>query len=138
MIFKNLTVLALNGRRIFDTWYRTRWLLENGVVDLRPLIIQELDLEDIDEAMRILEAGEACKVILRPWGGAGMFPGAWRASAGTRTPTSRDRTCTAERILVKKYVILRSQAAKNLGWGPLSRSRASRSPTTPDSSRCSK
>ncbi len=71
MIFKNLTVLALNGRRIFDTWYRTRWLLENGVVDLRPLIIQELDLEDIDEAMRILEAGEACKVILRPRGGGG-------------------------------------------------------------------
>jgi len=66
MIFKNLTVLALNGRRIFDTWYRTRWLLENGVVDLRPLITQELDLEDIDEAMRILDAGEACKIILRP------------------------------------------------------------------------
>ena len=66
MIFKNLTVLALNGRRIFDTWYRTRWLLENGVVDLRPLITRELDLEDIDEAMRLLEAGAACKIILRP------------------------------------------------------------------------
>jgi threonine 3-dehydrogenase len=35
MIFKNLTVRALNGRRIFDTWYKTRWLLEHGVVDLR-------------------------------------------------------------------------------------------------------
>lgn len=66
MIFKNLTVLALNGRRIFDTWYKTRWLLENGVVDLRPLITKEMGLEDIDEAMENLAAGQACKIILRP------------------------------------------------------------------------
>jgi len=66
MIFKNLTVLALNGRRIFDTWYRTRWLLENKVVDLRPLITREMRLEDIDEALNTLAAGQACKIVLRP------------------------------------------------------------------------
>ena len=66
MIFKNLTVLALNGRRIFDTWYRTRWLLESGVVDLRPLVTREMRFEDIDEAMGLLAAGQACKIILRP------------------------------------------------------------------------
>ena len=66
MIFKNLTVLAVNGRRIFDTWYRTRWLLESGVVDLRPLITRQLGLEDINEAMDLLAAGQACKIILRP------------------------------------------------------------------------
>ena len=70
MIFKNLTVLALNGRRIFDTWYRTRWLLESGVVDLRPLITREIGFEDIEEAMNMLEGGEACKLILRPPGAA--------------------------------------------------------------------
>jgi threonine 3-dehydrogenase len=66
MIFKNLTVLALHGRRIFDTWYRTRWLLESGVVDLRPLITRQLGLEDIHQAMELLASGEACKIILRP------------------------------------------------------------------------
>ena len=66
MIFKNLTVLALNGRRIFDTWYKTRWMLEGGVVDLRPLISREMGLESIEEAMNLLAAGEACKIILRP------------------------------------------------------------------------
>ncbi len=66
MIFKNLTVLALNGRRIFDTWYRTRWLLENEVVDLRPLITKEMGLEEIDEALNTLAAGQACKIVLRP------------------------------------------------------------------------
>ena len=66
MIFKNLTVLALNGRRIFDTWYRTRWMLESGVVDLRPLITHEMSFERIEEAMALLAAGDACKIILRP------------------------------------------------------------------------
>ena len=66
MIFKNLTVLALNGRRIFDTWYRTRWMLESGVVDLRPLITHEMGFERIEEAMGLLAGGDACKIILRP------------------------------------------------------------------------
>ena len=35
LIFKNLHVTAVNGREVFATWYRTRWLLEHGVVDLQ-------------------------------------------------------------------------------------------------------
>ena len=66
MIFKNLTVLALNGRRIFDTWYKTRWLLESGVVDLRPLIPEEITFDQINDAMETLASGEACKIIIRP------------------------------------------------------------------------
>jgi threonine 3-dehydrogenase len=66
MIFKNLTVLALNGRRIFDTWYKTRWLLEQGVVDLRPLVTKTITLEEIGEAMELLNRGEACKIVLLP------------------------------------------------------------------------
>ncbi len=66
MIFKNLNVLALNGRRIFDTWYKTRWLLESGVVDLRPLISKEIAFDDINDSMATLAAGQACKIIIRP------------------------------------------------------------------------
>ena len=69
LIFKNLTVFAVNGREVFATWYRTRWLLEHGVVDLRPLVTHELPLSDFALALRALEAGEACKVVLYPGGG---------------------------------------------------------------------
>ena len=68
LIFKNLTVTAVNGREIWETWYTTRWLLEHGVVDLRPLITAELPLERFDEAFALLETGEACKIVLRPNG----------------------------------------------------------------------
>ncbi len=66
MIFKNLTVRALNGRRIFDTWYKTRWLLESGVVDLRPLISKTIGFDDINDAMTMLSKGDACKLVLLP------------------------------------------------------------------------
>jgi threonine 3-dehydrogenase len=68
LIFKNLTVTAVNGREIWETWYTTRWLLEHGVVDLRPLITAELPLERYEEAFALLESGEACKIVLRPNG----------------------------------------------------------------------
>jgi threonine 3-dehydrogenase len=70
LIFKNLSVLALNGRKIFETWYRTRWLLESGVVDVRPLITKELPLEEFETAFALLAAGEACKIVLYPGGRA--------------------------------------------------------------------
>ena len=66
LIFKNLEVHAVSGRKIFETWYRTRWLLESGVVDLRPLITHELPLAEFESAFRVLEAGEACKIVLYP------------------------------------------------------------------------
>jgi threonine 3-dehydrogenase len=70
LIFKNLTVSAVNGREIWETWYTTRWLLEHGVVDLRPLITAELPLERFEEGFALLETGEACKIVLRPNGAA--------------------------------------------------------------------
>jgi threonine 3-dehydrogenase len=68
LIFKNLEVRAISGRRVFATWYKARWLLESGVVDLRPLITHEYELGDFALAFDQLEAGEACKVVLYPGG----------------------------------------------------------------------
>jgi threonine 3-dehydrogenase len=66
MIFKNLTVSAINGRQIWATWFKTRWLLEHGVVDLRPLVTHEHSLAEFELAFDELDAGEACKIVLRP------------------------------------------------------------------------
>jgi threonine 3-dehydrogenase len=68
LIFKNLTVSAVNGREIWETWYTTRWLLEHGVVDLAPLITARMPLERYEEAFALLDSGEACKIVLQPNG----------------------------------------------------------------------
>ncbi len=66
LIFKNLDVSAVSGRRVWDTWYRTRWLLEHGVVDLRALVTAQLPLAGFEQAFELLASGEACKIVLRP------------------------------------------------------------------------
>ena len=66
LIFKNVRVTAVNGREVFATWYRTRWLLEHGVVDLRPLITHRLPLSEFEQAFEQLASGEACKIVLEP------------------------------------------------------------------------
>ncbi len=70
LIFKNLTVSAISGREIFATWYRSRWLLEHGVVDLRPLVTEQLPLDEFERAFALLDSGEACKIVLHPGEGA--------------------------------------------------------------------
>ncbi len=74
LIFKNLNVSAVNGREVFATWYRTRWLLEHGVIDLRPLITHQLPLEEFEQAFALLDAGQACKIVLSPSGAAASPP----------------------------------------------------------------
>ena len=66
LIFKNVRVIAVNGREVFATWYRTRWLLEHGVVDLRPLITHRFALDDFEAAFEELASGRACKIVLDP------------------------------------------------------------------------
>jgi threonine 3-dehydrogenase len=66
LIFKNLDVSAVSGRQVWDTWYRTRWLLEHGVVDLRPLVTAECALDGFERAFEQLASGDACKIVLHP------------------------------------------------------------------------
>src|SRR4029450_3872767 len=68
LIFKNLDVLALNGRRIFATWYRTRWLLESGAVGLQPLVTHRDSLENFGLLFERLEAAAPCKIAVFPGG----------------------------------------------------------------------
>ena len=72
LIFKNLHVTAVNGREVFATWYRTRWLLEHGVVDLRPLVTHRYPLTEFEVAFAELESGNACKIVLHPGGEPAM------------------------------------------------------------------
>jgi threonine 3-dehydrogenase len=92
LIFKNLTVTAVNGRQVFGTWYRTRWLLEHGVVDLRPLITHRYPLTEFESALEELDAGEACKVVLFPAEAAeprAAVPREKRAQAGNVVELAR-------------------------------------------------
>lgn len=66
VILRGITVYGVAGRRLFDTWYRTRALLESGLVDLGSLVTHHFPLESYQEAFEVVASGESGKVVLLP------------------------------------------------------------------------
>ena len=66
IIFKGATVLGINGRKMFETWFQMEALLAANRLDLEPVITHRLRLNQFAEAMKLLQSGEAIKVVLKP------------------------------------------------------------------------
>ncbi len=64
VIFKGATVHGINGRKMYETWFQAEALLREGRIDLSPVITHRLPLARFDEAMKLLESGEASKILL--------------------------------------------------------------------------
>jgi threonine 3-dehydrogenase len=67
VIFKGVRVYGITGRRMFETWYRTRALLDEGF-DPSPIISHRLPLDRFAEAFDLVASGHAAKVVLLPGG----------------------------------------------------------------------
>ncbi len=68
VVFKGLTIQGISGRRMFETWYRTRALLASGVVDLSPLITHRFALSQFRAAFELVASGQCGKVVMFPQG----------------------------------------------------------------------
>lgn len=64
IIFKGCTVLGINGRKMFETWYQMEELLLSGRLELEDIITHRFRLEDYQEAFRTMISGEGIKVVL--------------------------------------------------------------------------
>jgi threonine 3-dehydrogenase len=64
VIFKGATVHGINGRKMYETWFQAEALIRDRGVDLAPVITHRLPLAQFDEAMKLLESGEASKILL--------------------------------------------------------------------------
>lgn len=64
IIFKGITIKGINGRKMFDTWYRMDGLLQTGKIDLAPVITHHFPMEEIEKGLLLMEEGKAGKVIL--------------------------------------------------------------------------
>jgi threonine 3-dehydrogenase len=65
IIFKAIRVYGITGRLLWETWYRTTALLEEGL-DVTPIITHRLPLTRYAEAFDLVAAGHAGKIVLLP------------------------------------------------------------------------
>ena len=71
VIFKGVTIRGIIGRRMYETWYQMHNLLSSGRLDIHPAITHVMPMEKFEDAIALLGAGEAGKVVLVPWGEEG-------------------------------------------------------------------
>ena len=57
VIFKGAIVQGINGRRVFDTWYKMQSPLKSGARKLDPLITDRVALADFDKGIQRLLSG---------------------------------------------------------------------------------
>ncbi len=75
IVFKGATLKGIVGRKIPESWFQTRGLLEGGV-DMSPVITDSMPLSEFERAFRLLEEGRTGKIV--------MYPNE-RATGGTET-----------------------------------------------------
>ena len=64
IIFKGATVLGINGRLMYETWYQVENFLLSGKVSLDSIITHVMPLPEFETGFKLMQAGEAIKVVL--------------------------------------------------------------------------
>jgi threonine 3-dehydrogenase len=64
IIFKGATVLGINGRKMFQTWYQMEELLLSGRLELDDIITHEVPLEKFEKGFETMISGEGIKVVM--------------------------------------------------------------------------
>lgn len=66
VVFGGFRVNGINGRKMFDTWYKAASFLRSGKVPLERLVTHRFKLKDIEKGFEAVNRGEAIKVVLEP------------------------------------------------------------------------
>lgn len=68
VVFKGSKIIGINGRKMFDTWYKVANLLGSGRIDVKPVITHKFKLTEFDKAMSVMKSDnrDADKVVLIP------------------------------------------------------------------------
>ncbi len=67
LVFKNIKMQMVTGRKLFDTWYTASRWLKQGVLkpeSLDYVITHEFKMEEFEEAFKVMEEGKCGKTIL--------------------------------------------------------------------------
>lgn len=66
IVLKGARVYGVAGRLVWKTWHQTRALLSSGAVDVAPLITQRLPLDEYEQGLELMNAGQCGKIVLFP------------------------------------------------------------------------
>ncbi|MEM9410016.1 MAG: L-threonine 3-dehydrogenase [Planctomycetota bacterium] len=65
IIFKGITMLGINGRKMFETWYQMENLILSKRLELDPIITHVIEMPDFERGFKMMQTGEAIKVVMK-------------------------------------------------------------------------
>ncbi len=66
IVFKGIKLNGINGRKMFDTWYKTSSFVNSGKIKLEKLVTHKFKLSEIEKGFEILNKREGMKVVIEP------------------------------------------------------------------------
>ncbi|MDR6552264.1 L-threonine 3-dehydrogenase [Paenibacillus qinlingensis] len=63
IIFKGLKVEGITGRRMYQTWYQIKGLLNQKRIDLASVITHRFTLDQYEEAFQLMASGQCGKIV---------------------------------------------------------------------------
>ncbi|CAM4007978.1 L-threonine 3-dehydrogenase [Paenibacillus alkaliterrae] len=63
IIFKGIRIEGITGRRMYQTWYQMKGMLENGRLNLNGLVTHTFTLDRYEEAFELMRTGSCGKVV---------------------------------------------------------------------------
>jgi len=63
IIFKGLRVEGITGRKMYETWYQMKGLLNQKRIDLGSVITHRFTLDQYEEAFRLMAEGQCGKIV---------------------------------------------------------------------------
>ncbi len=66
IVFKGIQIYGVVGRRIYETWYQVKDLIDNELLDLDKIITHTMPMSKALEAMEIMGSGNSGKIVLIP------------------------------------------------------------------------
>ncbi len=66
IVFKGISIYGVVGRRIYDTWYQVKDLLERNLLHLDKIITHQFPLSEINQAAMVMNNKNCGKIILFP------------------------------------------------------------------------
>ena len=64
ILFKELSLKGVTGRRMFETWELMLSLITTGKLDVRPVITHYFEMNEFAKAIELVASGQSGKVIL--------------------------------------------------------------------------
>lgn len=65
LIFKGIRVQGITGRRMYETWYQMKGLLDSGALRLDGLVTHTFTLDRYEEAFELVKSGNCGKVVFQ-------------------------------------------------------------------------